>query len=114
MANGLRSYLLTMAIGAALLLGAGPAVAADEAKLTIRNQRFEPAELQVPAGKKVKIVVRNEDKTAEEFESFDLNREKIIPGGAEAVVYVGPLKPGTYKFFGEFHPETAQGTLIAK
>ena len=114
MADRYRTLRLAITIGAAILLGGTPALAADEAKLTIRNQRFEPAELQIPAGKKIKLIVRNEDKTAEEFESFDLNREKVIPGGTEAVVYVGPLKPGTYKFFGEFHPETAQGTLIVK
>ena len=54
------------------------------------------------------------DPTPEEFESFDFNREKIIAGGSQAVIFVGPLKPGRYNFFGEFNMETAQGYLVVK
>jgi hypothetical protein len=25
----------------------------------------------------------------------------------------GPLKPGTYKFFDDYHPDTATGTITA-
>lgn len=82
--------------------------------ITIKDHRFDPAELKVPAGKKIKLVVKNEDKTAEEFESHDLHREKIIAGGAEASFTLRPLDKGTYTFFGEFNPETAQGKLIAE
>ena len=82
--------------------------------ITIKDHKFHPAEVLVPAGKKVKLLVKNEDRTPEEFESYSLNREKIIGGGKQAIIYVGPLKPGKYKFFGEFHEKTAQGVLIAK
>ncbi|MEJ2346304.1 MAG: cupredoxin domain-containing protein [Gammaproteobacteria bacterium] len=93
----------------------GPAVAqADDYLLVIKNHRFEPAELRVPAGKRVKLVIHNQDATAEEFESHDLRREKIIPGNTKASVWVGPLPAGEYGFFGEFHEDTAQGKLIAK
>jgi plastocyanin len=100
---------------AALALSA-TAVAADpqEFTLTIKDHKFEPAELTVPAGQKVKLKVVNADATPEEFESHELNREKVIPGNTTASVYVGPLKPGEYPFFGEFNPKTAQGKLIAK
>ena len=75
---------------------------------------MNPSELQIPAGEKIRLVVDNQDPTPEEFESHSLNREKIIPGNSKATIFVGPLKPGTYEFFGEFHQETAQGKIIVK
>ncbi len=91
-------------------LASGP----QEVNLVIRNHRFVPAEVQVPANTKLKLVVINQDKTPEEFESHELNREKVVVGGGTIQVYVGPLKPGRYPFFGEFHMDTAQGALLAK
>ena len=82
--------------------------------LVIRNHQFEAAELKVPAGQRVKLVVHNQDNTPEEFESHDLNREKIVPPGAKATIFVGPLKPGRYVFFGEYHEASAKGALIAE
>lgn len=83
-------------------------------EIIIKEHKFQPPELRIAAGVKVKLVVKNQDRTPEEFESHDFNREKIIPGGKQAIIFVGPLKPGSYSFFGEFHPETAQGRLIAE
>lgn len=105
--------LLAVMAGIAFLLPL-QALAVGEASLVIRNHRFEPAELTVPAGTKIKLKVRNADSTAEEFESYDLHREKVVPAGTEAVIYVGPLEPGSYAFFGDFNQKTAQGKLIAK
>lgn len=85
-----------------------------EYTLTIRNHRFVPAELTIPANTKVKLLVVNEDATPEEFESHELNREKIVIGKGKITVFIGPLKPGRYPFFGEFHMDTAQGAVIAK
>ncbi len=102
---------------ALLALLATPPARAEEPltyNLIIKNHRFEPAEIKAPAGKKLKLVVKNEDSTAEEFESHDLHREKIIAGGAEATFTLRPLDKGTYVFFGEFNPETAQGKLIVE
>jgi len=91
------------------------AIAADlEYRLTIRDHRFEPSELRVPAGKKIKLIIDNQDKSAEEFESHELNREKVIPPKSKAPVYIGPLSPGRYPFIGEFHSDTAKGVLIAE
>ena len=89
---------------------------ADDAAytITIKDHRFEPAEITIPADTRVKVVVKNLDPTAEEFESYELNREKIVPGGKEIVVYIGPVKPGRYPFFGEFHQDSAKGAVIAK
>ena len=85
-----------------------------EFTLVIESHRFIPAELTVPAGQKIRLSIENRDPTPEEFESYDFNREKIVPAKGRISLFVGPLKPGRYKFFGEFNPDTAQGILIAK
>jgi len=85
-----------------------------EFNLVIKNHQFQPAELVIPAGVKVVINVDNRDSTPEEFESHELNREKVIPGNTKAKVFIGPLSAGEYPFFGEFHAATAQGKVIAK
>jgi len=85
-----------------------------EYTLTLRNHKFVPAQLTIPANTKVKLLIVNEDPTPEEFESHELNREKIVTGKGRISVFIGPLKPGKYPFFGEFHMDTAQGVLIAK
>ena len=90
-------------------------MAADlEVGLTIKDHHFVPAEIKVPAGKKIKLVVSNLDSTPEEFESHQLNREKVIAGNAKANIDVGPLSAGNYPFFGEFHEDTARGVLVAE
>ena len=83
-------------------------------KLTAKDGRFSPETIEVPAGKKFRLVVTNEGPGPEEFESHELNREKVIPPGKTAEIIIGPLKPGTYSFFGEFHPKTAKGQIVAK
>jgi hypothetical protein len=108
----LASTGLAAVLGLSLML---PTLAkAEDYVLVIKNHRFQPAELTVPADKRIKLTIDNQDATAEEFESHDLRREKIIPGNSKASVWVGPLPAGEYGFFGEFHEDTAQGKLIAK
>lgn len=101
---------------AALLLSAGLVQASDlpEYKLVIKNHRFEPAELSVPSGQKIKLLVENQDATAEEFESYELNREKVVAANATISVFIGPLTPGRYPYFGDFNQATAKGTIVAK
>ena len=98
------------------LLGAAPTALAQvaEARLAIHDHHFVPAELTVPAGTKIKLVIDNQDPTAEEFESYELNREKVVPANAQITVFVGPLEPGRYPVFGDFHKDSATGVLIAK
>ncbi len=79
--------------------------------IEIRDHLFFPSQLIIPANTKVKLIVINRDATPEEFESYELNREKVIMGGAKAIIFVGPLVPGDYPFFGEFNPKTAQGII---
>lgn len=88
--------------------------AENEFAIAIREHRFEPSEVRVPANQKVKLIVHNQDKTPEEFESHELNREKVIAPGAKATIFIGPLKPGRYPFVGEFNEKTARGVVIAE
>ena len=81
-------------------------------EIQIRDHLFFPPEVVVPANTKVKLIVYNRDPTPEEFESFELNREKVIMGGRKAVIFIGPLAPGEYPFFGEFNPQTALGKIV--
>ena len=100
----------------ALVLAAALPVAAQDAPYTliIKDHRFQPAEIEIPAGQKIALIVQNKDPTPEEFESIELRREKVVPGGDQITVYIGPLKPGKYEFFGDFNPATARGHIIAK
>lgn len=99
----------------ALTLTPALAFAADnEITITIKDHKFSPAEVRVPAGKKVKLIIDNQDATPEEFESHELNREKIIPAKSKGTVFIGPLKAGKYPFVGEFNQATARGVVIAE
>lgn len=105
----MRALLLALAVS--LLASAANA---DDPQLIIKDHKFQPERLEVPAGVKFKLMVRNNDPTAEEFESFQLNREKIVPPGKEIPVFLGPLDRGEYPFFGDFHEDTAKGVIVAK
>lgn len=99
-----------------LLALASTTFAADlpEYTLVLKDHAYQPGELKVPAGVKFRLIVRNEDATAEEFESTDFNREKVVMPHSSGSLYVGPLKAGDYRFFGDFHPDTAKGRLIVE
>jgi high-affinity iron transporter len=108
-----RSVAAAAAVAAMLTAGA-PARADDLPTLVFHNHRFEPDRIQVPAGAKFQLHVKNTDDSADEFESTDLNREKLVAPGQTITVFLGPLSPGEYRFFGDFHQDTAQGVLVAK
>jgi len=101
-----------------VLLASAPLVGAQdkphEIAVTIENNRFKPEEIKVKAGQPFVLVVTNKDAKPEEFESKDLRIEKVIPGGKTASIRVRALKPGTYTFFGEYNPKTAQGKIVAE
>jgi high-affinity iron transporter len=108
-----RAAVATAALVSMML--AAPAARADDSPvLVFHNHRFEPDRLEVPANTKFKLLVKNTDDTADEFESTSLNREKLVAPGQTITVFLGPLDPGEYKFFGDFHQDTAQGVLVAK
>ena len=83
-------------------------------KLVINDHRFQTAELTIPSGTKIKLLIENQDATPEEFDSHPLNREKAIAGHSTATIYIGPLTPGRYSFTGEFHEATAQGVIVVE
>jgi len=83
-------------------------------EIEIKNHFFVPDKIKIPADSKVKLVVHNRDSSSEEFESYELNREKLIMGGRKANIFIGPLSPGEYPFFGEFNQKTAQGRIIVE
>lgn len=100
-----------------LSLAATAAFAADnEYTLTIKDHAFAPKEITLPAGKKVVLLVVNQDATPAEFESKPLGREKVIPGKSTATIKLGPLKPGRYSFVEEYHENeaAAQGTIVVE
>jgi high-affinity iron transporter len=112
-----RPRARSLAAGAMLvaLVSHAPLARADDLPvLVFHNHRFEPPRIEVPAHQKFKLQVKNTDDTADEFESVDLNREKLVTPGQSITVFLGPLDPGEYKFFGDFHQDTAQGVLVAK
>jgi hypothetical protein len=91
----------------------GAAGAAEPVQLTLKDHHFAPAAVSVPANERFRIEVINSDTTPAEFESADLRAEKIIVPGGKITVMAGPLKPGTYTFFDDYHPDTATGTVTA-
>ena len=105
-------------LAAGLVLGAAAfavtARADDGYNLTINGKTFQPNELTVPAGQKITLTVKNLNTTPSEFESADLNREKVVTGGNTITVFIGPLRPGSYEFFDDFSADTPHGHIIAQ
>ena len=81
--------------------------------LALRNRQWEPPILEVPADQKIELQITNTGTTAAEFESTDLRREKLLPPGQKVVVFIGPLRPGTYEYFDDFN-RAARGRIIAR
>ncbi|MGD9769287.1 MAG: cupredoxin domain-containing protein [Pseudolabrys sp.] len=106
------------ALAVAVLLAApcayAPAFTADDLTVTIKDHKFTPSEIRIPANKRLSIVVINNDPTPEEFESLPMKIEKVIPGNSKALVRFGPIAPGRYEFIGEFNQATAKGVMITE
>jgi hypothetical protein len=107
------SILLALASLAAANVSA-PAEEIYSTTIAIRNHRFEPPEIHVPAGRRISLTIVNADPLSEEFDSTALKVEKVIAGRSEGSVRLQPLDPGRYPFIGEYHADTAQGVLIAE
>ena len=114
--SSVQFHTRALALVASSVLLAVTASGADapEFRLVIKDHVFNPTELEVPAGQKIRLVVENQDATPEEFESYELNRERIVPANSAIAVFVGPLEPGRYEFFGEYNADTARGWLVAR
>jgi plastocyanin len=110
-----RGAILAIGIAGSVLPTGSATLQAQETAyaITIHDDRFEPSTLNVKAGVKFQLHVKNARKVAAEFESAELNREKVVPPGQSTVIYVGPLAPGSYPFLDDFHQST-RGRLVAK
>ncbi len=93
---------------------AGTAQAAETLQLVLKDHGFAPATVQAPANERFRIEVTNQDSTPSEFESTDLRVEKIVVPGGKIGVMAGPLKPGTYAFFDDYHPDSAKGVVVVQ
>ncbi len=104
--------LTSICLAAAIVLtGAATAHAQSPVVMTLKDHHFIPDHVEIPADTRVRIEVSNQDATAGELESYDMKFEKIVVPGGTAGVFAGPLHPGTYKFFDDYHPESAVGTV---
>ena len=109
-----HTLIVSGLILAACATGAVQAKDMPEYKLVIKDHKFQPAELTVPANTKFKLMVVNQDATPSEFESAEFNREKIVLPNSSATLFIGPLVKGRYKFFDDFHQDTGQGVLVVQ
>ncbi len=99
-----------------VVLGAAGVARAEEPAvfaLTLKDHHFSPAQITVPTGQRFRIQLENQDASNSEFESYDMKFEKIVVAGGKVTVWAGPLHPGTYKFFDDYHPDEAVGTAVA-
>jgi hypothetical protein len=110
----MKRGLVAGLIALSLVAVAASAAEMPEYKLIIKDHKFQPTELTVPANTKFKVLVSNRDATPSEFESNEFNREKIVLPNSEVTVFIGPLDKGRYKFFDDFHQDTGNGVLIVQ
>lgn len=114
--NALTRLTRLLALTPALFVASTALAAEDVAlfKLAAHDGVFEPTVIEVPAGKRFRLEVHNQGKSAIEFESRDLRQEKVIAPGGKATVTINDLKAGEYRFFDEFHEKTGQGRIVAR
>ncbi|MFI4964338.1 MAG: cupredoxin domain-containing protein [Caulobacterales bacterium] len=109
-----RSTVFILCAVAAAAAALPAAAASGAITLVLKDHRFTPAAFTAPAGQKVQVVLLNQDAATEEFDSHDLKVEKLVTPNGRATFSIGPLKPGSYSFMGEFHPTTAQGRVTVQ
>lgn len=112
----MRTLLLAFLAWPGMLLG-GNAVAAEELPafdVVVRDGVFVPRTLEVPAGRRIKLVLINEGPGPLEFENDEMRIEKVIGAGVRSFVVLPRLKPGQYDFADEYNPITGEFTVIAK
>ena len=112
MRHGFVRYRAILALVIACAAVPVAAQASEPVTLTLKDHGFTPAQVRAPANERFEIEITNQDSTPAEFESSDLRAEKIIVPGGKITVRAGPLKPGTYAFFDDYHPDTAKGTIV--
>lgn len=108
----MRTFRLSLVV-LSLLFGFSFAAFAADYTITLKDKQFSPANLTVPANQKIKLIVKNQNATPAEFESSDLDREKVVTANSEITVFIGPLDPGSYGYFDDFD-RSVTGTITAK
>ena len=88
-------------------------MADQSVSISVKNHRFQPAQIQAHAKVPIELRVKNLDSTAMEFESDTLHVEKVVSGNSEAVIRIKPLEPGRYEFYDDYHQETT-GVLVVR
>jgi Cupredoxin-like domain len=83
-------------------------------ELRFENRRFTPQTITVPANQSLTLRITNASKEAIEFESFKLNREKVVGPGETIIVRLPALRPGSYDFYDDFHQDVPAGSIVAK
>ncbi len=109
-----RFQALLFAAALAVLPSASHADEPVAIDLTLKDHKFEPAEIKAPAGRPIAITLKNEDDAVEEFDSNALRTEKIVTKHGTVTIKLKPLAAGHYPFQGEYHAKTAQGVLIVE
>ena len=104
--------LLTLAFVSAFAFAAQ--ASAEDYTITLKDHQFTPQNLELPAKQKIKLTVKNQQTEPAEFESSDLDREKVVAANSEIIVYIGPLDAGSYSYFDDFHRDTTKGTITVK
>ena len=110
----LRLFLTTMAAATIAVASVAWAYAQDEQEIRFENHKFTPQTLTVPSGQKLTIKVVNASKETIEFESFMLNREKVVTPGETITVHLPELSAGAYDFYDDFHQDVPEGSIVAK
>lgn len=101
-----------VALALASAANAGSAPASPVVHLTLKDYRFTPETLTIPANQRVKVELSNEDANGDDFESKDLHVDKEVQAMSYVSFFVGPLAPGRYAFQAEKSAATAHGTII--
>jgi heme/copper-type cytochrome/quinol oxidase subunit 2 len=109
----MSSFLAGVVALSSILLSTG--AQADEPApivVTLENHIFTPSEIHIPAHTKAVIIVKNNDATAEEFESGALKIEKVVAAHSQGEIHVRPSEHGHYTFVGEYHEKVARGVIV--
>jgi hypothetical protein len=88
------SYFLVLMASFAIGGGLGmktAAVAQEVVEIIIKDHKFSPTEIHVPAHQATTINIKNQDPLAEEFDSTTLKIDKVIGGAAKGRCVYGPL-----------------------
>ena len=82
-------------------------------RMTMTEKGFSPADLTVPAGQKIHLIVDNKGTAEAEFESYPLNQEHKIQPGQSEEMFLDAMKPGSYEVFDDNNPDV-KGRITAQ